>query len=116
MNYKPDHKSNTEEILNSLDGIRRAEPQPYFYTRLSARLNREKNGWEKVASFISKPAFAIAAIALFLIINVTILFNSSSNATSSPQEESSLAVENDYGLSVPSLYDINPDQSDIAQK
>ena len=116
MNYKPDNKNNQEEILNSLNGIRRAEPQPYFYTRLMAKLDKQKNGWEKVAGFISKPAFAIAAIALFLIINVTILFNSSSNATSSSQEESSLAVENDYGLSVPSLYDINPDQSDIAQK
>ena len=116
MNDKPYNKANAEEILNSLDGIHRAQPQPYFYTRLMAKWDNPKNGWEKVASFISKPAFAILAIALFLIINVAILYNSSSNATSSSQEESSLAVENDYGLSVPSLYDINPDQSDIAQK
>ena len=116
MNNKPYNKANTEEILNSLDGIHRAQPQPYFHTRLMAKWSNQKNGWEKVASFISKPAFAIAAIALFLVINIAILYNSSSNATSSSQEESSLAVENDYGLSVPSLYDINPDQSEIAQK
>ena len=116
MNDKPYSKANAEEILNSLDGMRRAEPQPYFYTRLMTKLDKQKNGWEKVAGFISKPVFAIAMIALFLIINIAILFNSSSNATSSSQEESSLAVENDYGLSVQSIYDINPDQSDIAQK
>lgn len=116
MNDKPYNKANAEEILNSLAGIHRAEPQPYFYTRLMARWDKQKNGWEKVAGFIAKPVFAIAAIVLFLVINLAILFNSSSNATSSSQEESSLAVENDYGLSVPSLYDINPDQSDIVQK
>ena len=116
MKDKPYNKANTEEILNSLNGVHRAQPKPYFYTRLMANWNKQKNGWEKVAGFISRPVFAIAAIALFLIINIAILLNSSSNATSSSQEESSLAVENDYGLSVPSLYDINPDQSDIAQK
>jgi len=116
MSNKPYNKANAEQILNSLDGIHRAQPKPYFYTRLMAKLDKQKNGWEKVAGFISNPVFAIAVIALFLIINIAILFNSSSNATSSSQEESSLAVENDYGLSVPSIYDINPDQSDIAQK
>lgn len=116
MKYKPENKNKAEEILNSLDGMHRAQPEPYFYTRLMAKRDRQKNGWEKVAGFISKPAFAIAAIALTLIINIAILFNSSSRATSSSQEDSSLAVENDYGLSVPSLYDINPDQSDVAQK
>src|SRR5689334_2446932 len=112
MNDKPYSKANAEEILNSLNGIHRAEPQPYFYTRLMAKLDKQKNGLEGLAGFISKPAFAIAVIALFLVINVVILFNSSSNATSPSQEDSSLAVENDYGLSVPSIYDINPDQSD----
>ena len=116
MSNKPYNKANSEDILNSLNGVHRAQPQPYFYTRLMAKLDKQRNGWEQVAGFISKPVFAIAAIALFLIINVAILFNSSSNATSSSQEESSLAVENDYGLSVPSIYDINPDQSDVAQK
>lgn len=116
MNYKPENKNKAEEILNSLDGMRRAQPEPYFYTRLMAKWGKQKNSWEKVAGFISKPAFAIAAIALTLIINIAILFNSSSHATSSSQEDSSIAVENDYGLSVPSLYDINPDQSDVAQK
>ena len=115
MNYKPDNNSKSEEILNSLDGIRRAAPQPYFYTRLMARMNDRDGRWEKIVSLISRPAFAIAVIVLFLFMNVVILYNSSSGATQS-QDESSLAIENDYELSVPSLYDINPEQSDVAQK
>jgi len=115
MNDKPYHKASTEEILNSLNGIQRAAPGSFFYTRLMARMNSQGGRWEKIASLISRPAFAIAAIVLFIFMNVVILFNSSPGATSS-QDESSLAIENDYGLSVPSLYDLNPEQSDIAQK
>ena len=31
-----------EKTLNSLEGIKKAEVKPFFYTRLSARLNDEK--------------------------------------------------------------------------
>ena len=115
MNNKPDNKPNTEEILNSLEGIHRASPRPFFYTRVMAQLDQSSR-WEKIASLISRPAFAMAVIVLFLFINSVILYSSSSRATSAPQDESSLAIENDYELSIPSLYDINPEQSDIAQK
>ena len=115
MSNKPDNKPNAEEILNSLEGVYRASPRPFFYTRVMAQLDQSSR-WEKIASLISRPAFAIAVIVLFLFINTVILYSSSSRATSASQDESSLAIENDYELSVPSLYDINPEQSDIAQK
>ena len=51
MNYKPDNNNNIEEILNSLNGVHRAQPQPYFYTRLMAKWNNQKNGWEKILDF-----------------------------------------------------------------
>jgi hypothetical protein len=116
MNNKSENKNNVEEILNSLDHIQRATPRPFFYTRLMAKLDRQSSQWEKVISFITKPAFAIAVIVLFLFLNIVILYNSSPKTTTTPQDDSSLAIENDYGLSVPSLYDINPDQNEIAQK
>lgn len=117
MNNKPNNKNNVEDILNSLDHIQRAEPRPFFYTRLMANWDRRNSTWEKIASLISRPALAIAVIVLFLFINIVILFGSSPQAGSfAQQDESSVAIENDYGLSVSSLYDINPDQNEIAQK
>ena len=116
MKQNSETKKNIDEILNGFDGIRRACPKPYFFTRVMARWDRKDSGWEKVAAFISRPAFAVAIIALFLFINFFILYNSSSHATPVAQDESSIAAENEYGLSVSSLYDINPEQNDIAQK
>ena len=116
MDNKPDIKMNTEDILNSLEGIHRAEPRPFFYTRLMTNLHTAVAGWDKLVAVISRPAFAIATVVLFFLINIVILYSSSSRATSSSQNESSLAIENDYELSVPSLYDINPEQNDIVQK
>ena len=111
-----ENRKRIEDILNSLDDVRRAEANPFFYTRLMAKINGRDSRWEKLASLISKPAFAIAVVVLFLVINFAVLYGSSSNASSASQDTSSLAVENDYGLSVSSLYDINPEQNDIAQK
>ena len=33
----------TEHILNSLDGLQKASPGPFFYTRVQARLQKRRN-------------------------------------------------------------------------
>jgi hypothetical protein len=33
----------SEEIINSLDGIQRAEPSPFLYTRIHARLLKKQD-------------------------------------------------------------------------
>ena len=49
-----------EAILNSLDGIQKATPQPFLYTRLMARMQRaDDNAWSRALQFVSKPAFAL---------------------------------------------------------
>ncbi|HVT84805.1 MAG TPA: hypothetical protein VHD35_06365 [Chitinophagaceae bacterium] len=118
MSNKTDINSKTEEILNSLDGIRRATPQPFLHTRVMARLTKDATStlWEKMASLISRPAFAIATIALFLLINVAVVFHFSAKTSTNTQDESAIVSDNEYNLSVSSLYDINPEQNDIAQK
>lgn len=118
MNNKTDINPKTEEILNSLDGIGRATPQPFLYTRVMARLTKDATSthWERMASLVSRPAFAIATIALFLLINVAVVFHFSTKTATSTQDESAVVSDNEYNLSVSSLYDINPEQNDIAQK
>lgn len=110
MNKKTDINPRAEEILNSLNGIHRATGQPYLYTRVMARINKNTTTrWEKTASLISRPAVAFAAIALFLLINAAVLFHFTLNTNSIKQDDSVVVSGNDYNLSVSSLYDINPE-------
>lgn len=109
-------KKETENILNSLEGVHRAMPKPFFYTRLTERMQRRILGWEKAVTLISKPVFAIAIILLFLIINISVLMNYSSQPNPAQTDDSAITMGNDYGLSVSSLYDLNPEQNDIARK
>jgi len=63
-----------DKVLESLDGIHRAEPRPFFFTRVNARLRRdERNVWETIGSFVTRPVVTIAGLFLVLAVNVVIL-------------------------------------------
>ena len=116
MNQNSNIQKLVNETLESLDGIQRAEPKPFLFTRVMVRMNQDQDSvWEKLASLISKPAIAFASVLLFITINLFVLFRDSENATSVPQE-STLIAGNEFDLSVTTFYDINPEQNDIAQK
>lgn len=62
-----------EETLASLDGIRRAEPKPFFYTRLHSLIARvENNGWERLYTFLTRPAVAFGFVTLILLLNTLV--------------------------------------------
>lgn len=84
-----------EAILNSLEGIQKAVPEPFFYTRLKAKMMRtEDSVWSRVLQFVSKPAFAVAAVFVFLLINGYILFNQfKETSVSTPESAQTLALE-----------------------
>ena len=79
MKHKVDIEKRVEEVLNSLDGIRRAQPQPWFFSRIQARLGREvaeeKTVWGALGSFLSKPAVAIASLCVIMLLNGVLLLN-----------------------------------------
>ncbi len=61
-------------ILDSLDGIERAAPRPFFYTRLRARMENATDMAERVLHFISRPAVGIAAVLLIIVINAFAIY------------------------------------------
>lgn len=81
-------------ILNSLDGIRRAEPQPFLYTRLSVRMERPAGIWEKSARYLSRPVVAIACLLLVFAVNGLVLLK---NNTKKAEQNELLA--DDYAVS-----------------
>lgn len=104
----PDKEKKIEEALNSLDGIQRAEPQPFFYTRVIGRLQKEERTiWETMGSFISRPAVVIAGLCAILVVNGFILLNQG-GATTIPSQaatEQIINTDNDYILASSSSFD-----------
>lgn len=86
MKSKSDIEKRVEEALNSLDGIQRATPQPWLFSRVKAKLLREaeeeKTIWGVLGSFLSKPVVAIAGLFLILFLNGIFLYNQDASTPS----------------------------------
>lgn len=82
-----------EKILESMDGISKASPRPFFFTRLEARMMyKEKNVWEKLSIFLSRPIVAFASICLVLMINAFVIFSGPATSDSSNENGVELAT------------------------
>lgn len=105
-----DNNNNIEDILNSFEGIQKAEGRPFMYTRVMARLkNEEANFWTKAGSFIARPAVVICCFIAIIGTNLFFIIHSdtkqeetiiSSNSTAEilQNENSILASYTSYDL------------------
>jgi hypothetical protein len=94
-----------EETLNSLDGLQKASPGPFFYTRVMARMEAgEKNLWEVATAFITKPFVIASVICVVLLLNVTAVFR---QAEVSPNllDQADISLVDEYKIASTSLYD-----------
>jgi hypothetical protein len=104
MKSKKDIAQLTDQVMNSLDGVQRAETQPFFYTRLMARMEgAEMNGWNRWMAFLSRPAVSLALLLVFLMINGYLIF---SRLESQPEMT---AATSDYAVMQVSYIDPNPE-------
>jgi hypothetical protein len=89
-----------DETLNSLDGVQRAEANPFLYTKIEQKL---KNRYEPSASYQRKlmPVLAVALV-LFISLNVVSYFKVSTNDSNATSVKSGNEIENfanEYNLS-----------------
>lgn len=92
--------------LESLDGMQRATPSPYFYTRLRARMGREESGWNGIAVLISRPLFALCMIAVVLFVNTWIVLRSNdSDSLPANAFQVTADVPDEYNMAVNTFYD-----------
>ncbi|MEO8854719.1 MAG: hypothetical protein ABI359_13135 [Ginsengibacter sp.] len=103
MEQKRDKK--IEEILQSLDGVEKATPGPYFFTRLEARMQRGKNFWEKVSSFVAKPVYAFACICLLILINASVILFTTGSKNSTDQQGNEAATVDEYNSVSSTFYE-----------
>lgn len=79
-------------VLQSLDNVSSAQPGPFFYARLRNKLeNKHQTSWDKVARFITNPAFAVAAIALVLSFDGFLLYNTAEPSV--PANDNSVSAQ-----------------------
>ena len=104
---KKDIQKLVDETLDSLDGIQRAEPKPFFYTRLIGRLQRDQRTiWETMGSFLSKPLVVAAGLCVVLIMNGYILFGGNSGSPTPANFVNETGVtDNVYIMASSSSYD-----------
>ena len=96
-----DHIQNEiNKTLQSLEGIERAEANPFLFTRLKARMQPQKNFPGKIISFICRPVIAIAILILVMAVNAWSVFNSDTtdNLSSENDKIAISDITNDYDV------------------
>ena len=95
-----------DEVMHSMDGIKRASPRPILFTRLEAGIQNEKNIWVKMSSFVARPVIAFTCICFVLIINAMVIFLlNSSPGNALAQQGSELAAADEYSQVSSTLYE-----------
>lgn len=94
------------EALDSLDGMDKASVKPFFFTRLEARMQKERNSWEMISSFVSRPVIAFACIFAVIVINAAVIFSSERHNTGASKQNDEIATLDEYSLVSSNFYEI----------
>ena len=73
-----------EKTLDSLHGVKRAEANPFLFTRIKARMTRKVGIWDRTFSFASKPMVALAVLALVMAMNGWSYFGNNAATSADP--------------------------------
>ncbi|MFY7793788.1 MAG: hypothetical protein ACOVQS_08415 [Chitinophagaceae bacterium] len=104
------HEVNIDLILDSLDGMERAQPRPFLHTRVMARMEQNRrNPWVQTWNFVSRPAVSLTIIAGLMLLNFITLYQRT-NDRSAIHEESIASVGVEYEAQFVSYYAINDEQ------
>lgn len=98
------HNKKVEDGMRSLDGLKQASPDPFFFTRLEARMQRERGAWDKISSFVAKPIIAFACICLVIMINAVVIFSTTDSQNTNSQNNE-LATVDEYTQVSSTLYE-----------
>lgn len=106
----------TEEILNSLDGVRKAPAPDFFYTRLQARMEKELESGHasKQPVWYLKPAFITAGLLFILALNAFAFIRNNNEGTiaaTDDNETEQQSIVSEYSLADNNIvYDLSQDR------
>lgn len=107
MEQRNEIEKRVEETLSSLDGIQRAEPGPWLFSRVQRRLMREedKTVWGTIGSFLSRPAVAIAGLCIILMLNTFFLVKQGKETSSTLSQNEQQALDSESLIASSSSFD-----------
>lgn len=110
MDKNWDIQGKIQATLDSLDGINKTGPGPFFYTRLQARFNRDtRNIWDKMVTFLGNPAVALAMIILVVFMNTAVILQERQEVSVTEQVNET-TVSDEYAIASNSYADyVNQD-------
>src|SRR5690349_7131531 len=83
MQQRSDMESRVDRALESLDGMERAAPAPWLFTRVKARMaGEDRTTWGVMSTFLSRPVVTIAGLCIIFVLNATLLLNKGKSVTS----------------------------------
>lgn len=94
-----------EDAMRSLDGLKQVSPDPFFFTRLEARMQRERGAWDKISSFVAKPIVAFACICLVIMLNAVVIFSTTDSQKDINSQSNELATVDEYTQVSSTLYE-----------
>ena len=98
-----------DDVMQSIDGIKRASPRPFLLTRIEGRMQNERNIWATLSSFVAKPVVALICICFIVIINAMVIFMANSPSDSLTQQGNELAAADEYSQVSTAFYEFeNP--------
>jgi hypothetical protein len=98
MTSKEKIQQEIEQTLQCLDGVKRAEANPFLFTRIKARMAKKDSAWERTFSFISRPAIALAIVVLVMAVNGWALLGSDSNDNAGGDSANVSELANEYNV------------------
>lgn len=94
-----------EDAMRSIEGIHKAAPPPFFFTRLEARMHAEKNTWLKITSFLARPSIAFACICLIILINTIVIFSTANTDNQLAAQNTEVLTIDEYSQLTANFYD-----------
>jgi hypothetical protein len=99
MTSKEKIQQEIEQTLQCLDGVKRAESNPFLFTRIQARMAKKDGAWERTFSFISKPIIAMAILLLVMAVNGWALLGSGSTNDNTNGDSANVSeLANEYNV------------------
>lgn len=103
-----DKNKHIDQILDSLDGVKRAPAPDFFYTRLVARLDKQSGNSVTVRPWFLKPVYVVPGLALVVMINAFALLRNEpgQELTKAADPDNIQLMASEYHINDNSLYDL----------
>lgn len=101
------------EILDSLQGMKRAAAPEFFYTRLRARMEQETEtaplGW--IGKLLTRPSLSLALAGIILLLNFTTIMKmvQTTSRPTTPETSAPFVVADYSSIDTYPVYDETPD-------